>query len=101
MGLVQQDGLRVHINSISPYNNRIVEWMYYPENPSIIDPQEQQSDYYDRYVVVPSCPLQAANFNLATVRAHVMESFEPELNYFNNTKVKVPKNKLCNLVNHH
>jgi len=42
----------------------------------------------------------AANFNLATVRAHVMESFEPELNYFNNTKVKVPKNKLCNLVNH-
>ena len=44
-------------------------------------------------------PLYAsANFNLATVlvRAHVMESFEPELNYFNNIKVKVPKNKLCN-----
>ena len=33
----------------------------------------------------------ASNFKLATVRAHVMESFEPELNYFNNTKVKVPK----------
>ena len=49
------------------------------------------------FVSIASCQLQPC----ATVRAHVMESFEPELNYFNNTKVKVPKNKLCNLVNHH
>jgi hypothetical protein len=26
----------------------LVAWMDYPENASIIDPKEQQSDYYDR-----------------------------------------------------
>ena len=35
--------------------------MDYPENASIIDPQEQQSDYYDRYVVLRSCPLPNAS----------------------------------------
>ena len=41
-----------------------------------------------------------ATFNLATVRAHVLESLQPNFNYFNNTKVKVPKNMICNIVNH-
>ena len=41
-----------------------------------------------------------ATFNLATVRAHVLESLQPNSNYFNNTKVKVPKNMICNIVNH-
>jgi len=27
----------------------LVAWMDYPENASIIDPKEQQSDYYDRF----------------------------------------------------
>ena len=35
--------------------------------------------------------LIGATFNLATVRAHVLESLQPNFNYFNNTKVKVPK----------
>ena len=42
----------------------------------------------------------AANFNLATVRGHVLPSFQPHLNYFNNTKVKIPKEELCNIANH-
>ena len=46
----------------------------------------------------------AANFNLATVnvRGHVLPSFQPHrcLNYFNNTKVKIPKTGLCNIANH-
>ena len=49
---VQQDGLWVHIKSITPDNNCIVGWMDYPENASTIDPQEQQSNYYDQYVVI-------------------------------------------------
>ena len=51
------------------------------------------------------CPTYAliqpvANFNLATVWGHVLPSFQPDLNYFNNTKVKIPKKGLCNIANH-
>ena len=47
--LVQREELRIHVQSITPQNGLIVGWADYPENASIIDPQEQQSDYYDRY----------------------------------------------------
>ena len=47
--LVQREELPIHIQSITPQNGLIVGWADYPENASIIDPQEQQSDYYDRY----------------------------------------------------
>ena len=53
--LVQQEQLVLtfHKKSITQDNNLIVAWIDYPENPSIIDPQEQQSDYYDRYTLHP------------------------------------------------
>ena len=41
--------LKIHIESITSSNGLIVAWMDYPENANIIDRQEQQSDYYDRY----------------------------------------------------
>ena len=58
--------------------------------------------YEHKSIVRPTYALiqPAANFNLATVRAHVLESLDPTLNYFNNTKVKILKNNLCNIVNH-
>ena len=46
---VQREGLSVNFKSITAENCAIGGWMDYPENASIIDPQEQQSDYYDRY----------------------------------------------------
>ena len=46
---VQGEGLSVNFKSISAENCAIGGWMDYPENASIIDAQEQQSDYYDRY----------------------------------------------------
>jgi len=45
---VQREQLKMHIDSITSENGLIVGWMDYPENASIIDPKEQQSDYYDR-----------------------------------------------------
>jgi len=47
--MVQREQLRLHIDSITKTNGLIVFWMDYPENANIIDRQEQQSDYYDRY----------------------------------------------------
>ena len=47
--MVQREGLSVHVKSITPKNCLTVSWMDYAENASIIDPHEQQSDYYDRY----------------------------------------------------
>ena len=43
----------------------------------------------------------AANFNLATVRAHVLDPLHPTQNYHNNTKVKNEKNNFCNIANHY
>ena len=45
---VQREQLKIQIESITKENGLIVAWMDYPENASIIDPNEQQSDYYDR-----------------------------------------------------
>jgi len=45
---VQREQLQIQIDSITSENGLVVAWMDYPENASIIDPQEQQSDYYDR-----------------------------------------------------
>ena len=45
---VQQEGLSVNFKSITAETCAIGGWMDYPENASIIDPQEQQSDYYDQ-----------------------------------------------------
>jgi hypothetical protein len=45
---VQREQLKIQIESITKENGMIVVWMDYPENASIIDPKEQQSDYYDR-----------------------------------------------------
>jgi phosphoribosylformylglycinamidine (FGAM) synthase-like amidotransferase family enzyme len=45
---VQREQLKMHIDGITSENGLIVGWMDYPENASIIDPKEQQSDYYDR-----------------------------------------------------
>jgi hypothetical protein len=45
---VQREQLKIHVQSITPTNGLVVKWMDYPENPSIIDPMEDQSDYYDR-----------------------------------------------------
>ena len=58
--------------------------------------------YEHRSLLRPTNALSqpAANFNLATVRGHVLPSFQPHLNYFNNTKVKIPKEELCNIANH-
>ena len=58
--------------------------------------------YEHRSLLRPTNALSqpAANFNLATVRGHVLPSFQPHLNYFNNTKVKIPKKGLCNIANH-
>ena len=58
--------------------------------------------YEHRSLLRPTYALSqpAANFNLATVRGHVLPSFQPHLNYFNNTKVKIPKEELCNIANH-
>ena len=47
--MVQWEQLRLHIESITKTNGLMVFWMDYPENANIIDRQEQQSDYYDRY----------------------------------------------------
>ena len=46
--MVQQEELSIHVN-ITAENCLIVGWMDYPEKASIIDLQEQQSDYYDWY----------------------------------------------------
>ena len=58
--------------------------------------------YEHRSLLRPTNALSqpAANFNLATVRGHVLPSFQPHLNYFNNTKVKIPKKGLFNIANH-
>jgi hypothetical protein len=58
--------------------------------------------YEHRSLLRPTYALSqpAANFNLATVRGHVLPSFQPHLNYFNNTKVKIPKEELGNIANH-
>ena len=37
-----------HISHISKRNSSVVFWMDYPENFELINPYEQQSDYYDR-----------------------------------------------------
>ena len=42
----------------------------------------------------------AANLNFVTVWANILPAFQPQLNYFNNTKVKIPKKGLCNIANH-
>ena len=39
------------------------------------------------------CP--GATFNVATVRAHILEPYDATTNYFNYTLVKVPKGGLC------
>jgi hypothetical protein len=46
---VQREQLQIHIQSITADNGLLVGWMDYPENASIIDSKEQQSDYYDRF----------------------------------------------------
>ena len=58
--------------------------------------------YENKTILRPTYALiqPAASINLATVRAHVLESFQPQLNYFNNTKVKIQKQGLCNIANH-
>ena len=58
--------------------------------------------YEHRSLLRPTYALiqPAANFNLATVRGHVLPSFQPHLNYFNNTKAKITKEELCNIANH-
>jgi hypothetical protein len=40
-----------------------------------------------------------ANFNIATVHAHILEQADPN-NYFNNTVFKISKGTLCNRPNH-
>ena len=45
---VQREQLPIQVRSITKDNNIVAAWVDYPENASIIDPQEQQSDYYDR-----------------------------------------------------
>ena len=52
---VQREQLKIHVQSITPTNGLVVKWMDYPENPSIIDPMEDQSDYYDRSKAVFFC----------------------------------------------
>ena len=47
---VQREQLPIQVRSINKHNNIVAAWVDYPENASIIDPQEQQSDYYDRLV---------------------------------------------------
>ena len=59
---------------------------------------EHRSLLRPTYALISIQPV--ANFNLATVRGHVLPSFQPHLNYFNNTKVKIPKEELCNIANH-
>jgi hypothetical protein len=48
---VQREQLKIQITNITRDNDMLVAWMDYPENASIIDPKEQQSDYYDRYYI--------------------------------------------------
>ena len=45
---VQREQLPIQVRSITKHNNIVAAWVDYPENASIIDPQEQQSDYYNR-----------------------------------------------------
>jgi hypothetical protein len=52
---VQREQLKIHVQSITPTNGLVLKWMDYPENPSIIDPMEDQSDYYDRSKAVFFC----------------------------------------------
>ena len=48
--MFQHEQLKVYIEGITPTNGLIVACMDYPENAMyILDCQEQQSDYYDRY----------------------------------------------------
>ena len=63
--MVQREQLKIHIESITSLNGLIVAWMNYPENANIIDRQEQQSDYYDKYtcfttsnVMCAICPVK-------------------------------------------
>ena len=58
--------------------------------------------YEHKSIIRPSYALiqPAANFNLATVRAHVLDPLHPTQNYHNNTKVKIEKNNFCNIANH-
>ena len=44
----QREQLPIQVRSITKDNNIVAAWVDYPENASIIDSQEQQSDYYDR-----------------------------------------------------
>ena len=55
--------------------------------------------YEHKSIVRPTYALiqPAANFNLATVHAHVLESLDLALNYFNNTKVKFSKTTCATL----
>ena len=46
---VQREQHKIQIESITSENGLLVAWMDYLENASIINPQEQQSDYYDSF----------------------------------------------------
>ena len=42
-----------------------------------------------------------ATFNVATVRGHILDPLNPQSNYFNDCKVKIPvRDRLCQLHNH-
>ena len=50
--------------------------------------------FYEHHPIIkPTYTLvqPAASFNLATVRAHILDSFEPDVNYFGGARVIVPK----------
>ena len=66
--MVQRERLKVHIQSITPHNGLIVGWADYPENACIIDPLEQQSDYYDQYTCILNKKLLLSSFySLTTI----------------------------------
>ena len=58
--------------------------------------------FQHRDVVRPTFAMisPGATFNVATVRGHILAPLDPNSNYFNYTKVKIPKGGLCNRPNH-
>ena len=91
--LVQQEGLKIFVESITAENNCIGGWMDYPENASIIDPHEQQSDYYDRYKLLTA--MFASSWSLIHLISFISPSVEQRL-YFLSLSFTIGTSKTIN-----
>ena len=90
---VQREGLKIFVESITAENNRIGGWMDYPENASIIDLHEQQSEYYDRYKLLTA--MFASNWSLIHLILFISPSLEQRL-YFLSLSFTIGTSKTIN-----